>query len=59
MDVLLCPHCGAELEIKWSGEPEFPSDCYVRNLAECPNCERCFQFYEVFTFVGYEDLEEV
>lgn len=59
MDVLLCPYCDdVELEITSSGEPEFSSDCYIPLYATCPDCGRKFKALEVFTFVGYEELEE-
>jgi hypothetical protein len=58
MEKLLCPHCETELEIIASGEPEFASDCYVPCWATCPDCGRTYKAFEVYSFVGYEELEE-
>lgn len=58
MEELLCPHCETELEITANGEPEFSSDCYVPCRATCPDCGRTYKVFEVYAFVGYEELEE-
>lgn len=58
MGELICPHCEVDLEITASGEPEFPSDCYVPCRATCPDCGHTYKVFEVYTFTGYEDLEE-
>lgn len=58
MEKLLCPHCETELKITASGEPEFSLDCYVPCWATCPNCGRAYKVFEVYSFVGYEELEE-
>ena len=58
MEKLLCPHCGTELVITASGEPELSSDYYVPCWATCPDCGRTYKAFEVYTFVGYDELEE-
>ena len=58
MEELLCPHCETELEVTVTGEPEFSSDCYIPCRAICPDCGRTYKVFEVYTYVGYEELEE-
>ena len=58
MEELFCLHCETELEITSYGEPDFPSDCYIPCRATCPHCGRAYKVFEVYAFVGYEELEE-
>lgn len=58
MEELICPHCETTLEITVNGKPEFSSDCYIPCRATCPHCGRTYKAFEVYTFVGYEELEE-
>jgi len=58
MEVLFCPHCETELETIVCGDVEITSDCYVPCRAICSNCGRTYKVFEVYTFVGYEELEE-
>ena len=52
---LLCPHCGAELE---------QDDVYDRTdnndycVGHCPECDKEYQWIEIYTFSNYENLIE-
>ena len=60
MDELKCPHCGTELE---------EDDCYDRSdngdyianycCGHCPNCNKEYQWKEIFDFSNYDELVEV
>lgn len=56
---LCCPHCGAEMETVVCGYVEVTSDCYVPCKATCSMCDRKYKMFEVYTFVGYEEMEEI
>lgn len=58
---LRCPRDEEKLVIYYSGEgkPDFPLDCYIPCKAICPKCDRRYRLYQVFTFTGYEEMEEM
>ena len=58
MEELLCPYCKTGMETIVCGDAEVTSDCCVPCCATCPTCGRTYKVFEVYTFVGYEELEE-
>lgn len=56
---LRCIYDEEKLVIYHSDKPDFPSDCYIPCKAVCPKCDRRYRLYQVYTFAGYEEMEEM
>ena len=54
-----CPHCGEELVDDDCFDTADHGDTYVKYLAgHCPQCDKEFQWKEIFDFAGVTDIEE-
>ena len=58
--IAICPNCSEELMEDECYDTDFGSD-YIRNFisGHCPECEKEFQWIEIYEFIEAEEIEEV
>lgn len=58
--IAICPHCGEELIQDECYDTTFEGE-YIANYitGHCPNCEKEFQWVEVYNYAGVDEIEEV
>lgn len=55
-----CPICGGELEEHDCVDIEVDMNCVrLFKVGACPNCGKCYQWHEEFTYEGYTIPEEI
>jgi hypothetical protein len=58
--IAICPNCGEELTQDECYDTHFEQE-YIANFiaGHCPNCEKEFQWVEVYNYAGVDEIEEV
>ena len=60
MKTATCSNCGAELEQDECYDTNFEGSFIANYIAgHCPNCNKEFQWVEVYDYKGVEEIEEV
>lgn len=55
-----CPYCNVELEYEERMDSQNYGDYYSeRWTGYCPQCNKTFNWSEIYTYSNYEELEEI